>query len=314
MSNEQKIRAVLFYLSVAIFFSGLPFILSSALGYKFDRRTFKFTKTGIISVKTQPQGAALYLDSRLLNEKTPATIAELLPGPYHLRIELEEYYPWSSEVNVEPRKVTRLEKIILFPRRPDVKQLNLDKVSYFWMDEENSRIYYFDQDGNLLYRSDLEGEKFQALGKIPGGFVLPPAGLKVSADKEKIAAFNSHQVCVMRLAPQGEISAAQLPSFLNFPGQVIRDVFWHSDSYHLIVVTDRSIKVGEIEDKATPVTLVNLNRQASGVFYNNNDDTLYFIDSQKGTDGASYDNVYKLELNSRANPLNDLIKMRKNAK
>lgn len=39
MLNEQKIRAILFYLSLIIFLAGLPFILSFALGYKFDAQT-----------------------------------------------------------------------------------------------------------------------------------------------------------------------------------------------------------------------------------------------------------------------------------
>jgi len=65
MLNEQRIRAILFYLSVVIFLMGLPFILSFALGYNFDRRTFKFTKTGLLVLKTQPSGASVYLDEKL---------------------------------------------------------------------------------------------------------------------------------------------------------------------------------------------------------------------------------------------------------
>ena len=120
MSSDQKIRAFLFYLSVAIFLLGLPLILSSTLGYKFDRRTFKFTKAGLIALKTQPAGASVFLDDRLLNLKTPANINELLPGRYHIELELEEHYPWSGYVDVEAGKVARVEKIILFPPCPGI--------------------------------------------------------------------------------------------------------------------------------------------------------------------------------------------------
>ena len=144
MATEQKIRGLLFYLSLAIFFIGLPFILSFALGYKFNQHSFKFVKTGLIALKTHPAGASVSLNHRWLEEKTPLTINELLPGTYHLEIRLEKYYPWSGQVKVEEDKVTRLEKIILFPQRANIKQLNKEKFSSFWLDEKNDHIYYAD--------------------------------------------------------------------------------------------------------------------------------------------------------------------------
>jgi len=143
MHREQKIRAFLFYLSLLIFFTCLPFILFFALEYKFNPRTFRFAKAGLVALKTQPQGAAIYFENKLLNEKTPATLNELLPGRYNLRLELENYYPWAGVVEVEAGKVTRLEKIILFALRPNIKELSKNKISSFWVDKEDIRIYYY---------------------------------------------------------------------------------------------------------------------------------------------------------------------------
>ncbi|MDD2680106.1 MAG: PEGA domain-containing protein [Candidatus Omnitrophica bacterium] len=314
MSNDQRIRAILFYLSVAIFFTGLPVILSSSLGYKFNPRTLKFAKTGIISLKTQPQGASIYLDGELLNDKTPATINELLPGSYNIKLELKYYYPWFFQVNVEPRKVVRLEKIILFPTRSNIEQLNQDKVARFWADKDNGRIYYLNQEGTILYESDLKGERFKELGSLPPGFVSFPKELKTSPDKEKMLIFNAHQIAVFYPKPQEEAFYIQPPVLLDFSGQQIHNVFWHSDSYHLVLVTDRNIKVTEAQANSSPVNLVNLNSGVSEVFYNVDNDTLYFMDSQTGEDGVSYDNVYKLELNKKAALLNELIKLRQNGK
>ena len=70
----------------------------------------------------------------------------------------------------------------------------------------------------------------------------------------------------------------------------------------------------EIAVKPNPVNLVNLNKKISEAFYDPDADTLYFMDSQKGADGIFYDNVYKLELNKKADLLNDLISLRQNAK
>ena len=78
MLNEQKIRGILFYLSVSIFFIGLPFILSYALGYKFNPRTLKFTQTGLISIKKTPE-THIYLDSKLLTKRLLLLLASSFP-------------------------------------------------------------------------------------------------------------------------------------------------------------------------------------------------------------------------------------------
>lgn len=298
MSGEQKIRAYLFYLSVSIFFIGLPFILCFALSYKFDTRTFKFRKTGLIAIKTQPSGASVYFGSRLLNEKAPTTITELLPGEYSIRLELEKYYPWGSQVNVEAGKVTQLEKIILFPLRTNIKQLNKGRVSSFWVDTEKSKIYYLDQESPVIYRSDLEGDNFEEIGNLPERSSLPKKW-KISPDRELFVCFNPHQIAVVPLGPANRMPAAGPPFVLNFSNRKISDIFWHSDNYHLILITERTVEVLEARPHAAPVFLANINKRNIACFYSLEKDTLYFLDSQMAEDRRFYDNVYKLELSAK---------------
>ena len=260
MFSEQRIRGVLFYLSLVAFFAGLPFILSFALGYKLNPRTLKFTQTGLISLKTHPQGARIYLDSKLLDEKTPATIQELLPGVYNIRLELEEHYSWVTQVSVEPRKVVRLEKVILFPVRPNIKQINQGAIASFYIDKDRGRIYYFSQDENAFFVSDMEGEKFERLNNAPEGFTYPLKELKISADREKMAFFNDHQICIVYLNPEKSLLYGQTPLVLNYPNQRISHIFWHSDSYHLLLIMDRNIAIIESSPRTNPINLVNLNK------------------------------------------------------
>ena len=310
MSGEQRLRAILFYLSLFIFFIGLPFILSFALSYKFNTKTFKFTKAGLIVIKTQPQSASIYLDGKLIDDKTPATINELLPGKYRLRLELDNHYAWFGEVNVEAGKVMRLEKIILFPLRSNAIQLNKEKISSFWVDDEKEKIYYIDQDENIIYRSDLNGENFEEIGVLPD--TLQIKKWKISPDKEKLLCFNIHQIAVINLQPQSDLTDANSAVMLDYPNSRITDVFWHSDSYHLILVTDRNIEVREAVPEAMPVNLINLNKKNITYFYDDTKDTLYFMDSERAEDGKLYDNVYKLELSTKFSPFKGLIKPRLN--
>jgi len=308
MLSEQRIRGVLFYVSLIIFFAGLPFILSSALGYKFNPHTFKFTKTGLIVIKTQPPGADIYLENMLLGEKTPYTINELLPGSYNIRLELEHHYPWFNQVTVEADKVTRLDKIILFPLRTDIKQLNKENFSYLWSDEEKETFYYVNPEDNGIYKSDLQGEHSLRVGTFLK-ILPPPLKWKLSDDREKLIYFNPHQVAVVYLSSQRGLPYQ--PGFvLNYPGRKIIDIFWHSDGYHFILITNKDIEVVEASPNSTAVNLINLNKKNTSAFYDINTDTLYFLDSQKANDGKIYDNLYRTELNTY--PLKELIRLKPN--
>lgn len=277
---------------------GLPPILSSTLGYKFNRRTFKFTKAGLVVLKTQPAGASIYLDKQLLNIKTPATINELLPGRYNIRFELEEHYPWFNDIEVEAGKVTRLEKIILFPLRSSIKQLNKDTLSVFMMDDERETIYYITQSEDSIYKSDLEGEHFEKIGNF---MKILPSVLKwrVSPDHQKLLYFNAGQIGVTNLASPKESLTVDSGFVLDYPEGKIIDVFWYSDSYHLVLVSSKSIQALEARPRSQMVELVTLTKKNTSAYYDTRTDTLYFLDSQKAADGNLYDNLYKIHLDTR---------------
>ena len=311
MSVDQKIRAVLYYLSLSVFLIGLPFILAFSLSYKFDRRNFKFTKTGIISVRTQPSGATMTLDGKLMVDKTPLSVPELLPGKYPISLELDGYYPYDSEVEVEASKVTRLEKVILFPLRPDIEQVNKERISFFWVDETNSYLYYVNRDENTVYRSDMEGNRFEQVCSFTP--IAPaPRKWEISPDKTRLAYFNQRQVGIVTL-PQGrKKNPAGDTVVLDFPSDIINDVFWYADSYHVILICRKRIIICEARADASPVTLVNLAKRNSTGFYDPRSDSLYFMDSQEAPDGNTYENLYRLGLRNRVYPftLPDFISLK----
>jgi len=305
----QKIRALLFYISLFMFLGGLPFILSFALGYKFNSRTFKFTKAGLIVLKTQPQGLRVYLDGKLLQQTTPATIDELLPGEYAVRLELENYYPWSARVTVEAGKVTRLDKIMLFAQRTHIRQLSRQQFSSFWADALNNTIYYFNEKEPSIYKSGLDGEQFEKIADLPQ--ITPPAAKWVlSADREQLLYFNRQQIAVAYLAGLNAPQAAEDSFILNYPGRNIIDAFWHSDNYHIILISAKNIEVLEAEPGAVPLVLVTLNKRNTSGYYDIKTDMLYYIDSQRASDGNLYDNLYKIHLGSRLYPLHELMRPR----
>ena len=293
----QKIRSFLFYLSVFLFFIGLPFILSFALGYKFNTHNLKFVKTGLIFVKTQPAGAKIYLNGKLIAERSPTSMQELLPGTYKVTLELAQHYPWKAEVEVEAGKVSRVDKVILFPVRPNLQQLNQEKFSSFRIDAEKRVVYYLDQEKKVLYRSNLDANNFEDIASLPDKF-SQINGWEVSPDKKKIFIFNHHQISVIFFDTQIDYEYSTSGVFLDYPQAKIIDVFWHSDSYHLVVLTDKDVQVIESRPGAVPINLVELNKGESAAFYDTKEDILYFSDSQRSPDGSFYNNLYKLELST----------------
>jgi len=307
----QKARSFLFYLSLFIFFGGLPFILSFALGYKFNAQTLKFVKTGLIYIKTQPEGARIYLDGKLIPDKSPASIQELLPGVYKITLLLPKYYPWKSEVDVEAGKVSRIDKVILFPLRPDLQQLNQEGFSSFRVDIEKGAICYLDQENKIVYRSNLDGSNFEDIASLPEKFGQIN-GWDVSADRSKLFVFNAHQISVILLDSRDDYTYSDSFVYLDYPQEKIIKIFWHSDNYHLIVLTNRHVAVVESRPQAKPVNLVELSKEPTEASYDNRRQVLYFSDSQRSPDGFSYNNLYKLELSPEFFLLERLMKKKIN--
>lgn len=309
--KEQKIRFVLYWLSFLVFFMGLPSILSYALGYKFNPHALRFTKTGLIALKSQPAGASIYLEKKLFKDKTPATINELLPGTYHIKVALEEYYPWVAQVMVEAGKVARFEKIILFTTRPNIEKLSNESALSFWLDDKRDIIYYVSQEDNSIYKSQLDTEDYRKISDFPRQ-LCPPIKWKLAPDGEKLLCFDLHQLLAVPLHPQDGLPVEKKSFPLDVTQDTIVDVFWHSDSYHIIVVTDKNIEALEAMRSSRPVNLVSLNKNSTCAFYDVRADILYFLDSQQAGDGKTYDNIYRLDLNTKFYPFRELMKLRAN--
>ena len=110
-------RKILFYLFFALYLVLCPIIILYALGYIFTPKVEEgFAKTGLIHIETLPGNASIAIANRRYAEKTPATIRNLLPGQYDLKILLQGYRPWERKVEVEPGKAVNFEKVLMVPR------------------------------------------------------------------------------------------------------------------------------------------------------------------------------------------------------
>lgn len=119
------LRRVFFYLLVVVYLIFCPVIILYALGYIYKPgREQGIVKSGLIYLSTTPSGASVYLDHRRFIRKTPAVIADLLPGDYPVRLVLKGYQTWSEVLPVEAGKATVLEKVLFLPNQWEKEKLS----------------------------------------------------------------------------------------------------------------------------------------------------------------------------------------------
>lgn len=89
------------------------FILFFAQGYRFNYKSFRIIKTGIISVTSSPKNASVYINGKESSKKTPLA-ATLTSGVYLVEVKSSGYNSWHSYCKVQPELVTEFEKVVLF--------------------------------------------------------------------------------------------------------------------------------------------------------------------------------------------------------
>ncbi len=116
---------------VAIFF---------AKGYSFSTKEKRIVGTGIITVKSEPDAASVFVDGHLTTA-TNATISSLSPRAYTVRVVKEGFIPWEKVVEVKEGLVQDL-KITLFPAIPTVYPLTYTGVYNPALSPDGSQLAY----------------------------------------------------------------------------------------------------------------------------------------------------------------------------
>ncbi len=293
--SDKIVRYAAFFLSLALYLTLLPIILSYSLGYHIDFHKFTIYKTGILSIKSTPSGAAIYINGKLYPDITPARIEELRPGTYSIEVKREGLFPWQKELDVRSNMVTRAENILLFPMLQVKEEVGDREADNFFIPDDRSQIYYMTKSG--LYKTNIDGSNPKKLSPY-SGWPSDILGKKFSPDGKKILYFNENGIWIiylnsLRLTVDSD--AAEVEEVLKST-EAIKDVFWHSGSNHIIFTAGKDIDVMEIE-KGGIKNIVTLNRcdhQPRGIYYDVYNDSLYFNDSPAGKS-----KLYRLDLREK---------------
>jgi len=138
-------------LRVAIFLSTLlvvgvvgTFVAFYARGYRFNLKTFKFLPNGILVIKSEPDGASIYINGDL-SAATNANIP-LSPGTYDVEIRREGFSSWYKRLTIEKEIVTQVDAS-LFKTAPSLSPITFSGADGPIQSEGGGKIAYIDSEG-----------------------------------------------------------------------------------------------------------------------------------------------------------------------
>ncbi len=286
----------MFLISLFSFLFLLPPILLFTFGYKIDWQSLRVLKTGLIWISSLPEGADVYLNGRPLDKKTPATIEELMPGKYSLSLLSEGYYAWQGDVDVEQGEVTSVSSAMLFPRIAQFDKLNFEEpAKFFIFNQDKNFIYYLIKASKIIHKVNFDsGELEEVINAetFPGEIEV----ISLSPDRKKLICYDTHHIALIHL-PKERLRK----DFLINSKEKIQQIFWHSDSEHFILLTNKDIRFYELfsESRGNVVVISKLSGRNHQVHYDQATDTLIFLNQQEAPDGRRYENIYRIVIGSR---------------
>lgn len=139
-----KVRVFLFLLTIAVVaFFGF-FISYYARGYRLDFKTLKFQPNGILVIKSEPDGASVYVNGEL-KTATNATIS-LSPGTYDVDVKKDGFFPWYKRLVIEKEVVTQA-SVSLFRNVSSLSPVTFSGAQNPEVSDNGTRIAFIDKAG-----------------------------------------------------------------------------------------------------------------------------------------------------------------------
>ena len=164
-------RIVLIVLGTLIFLTAGPILVLAARGYYFDFAARRLVRTGTITAKTDPRGAAVFLDGKNLGD-TPFVKRFVLPGEYLLEIAKPDYLSWKKIFTVEAGQVFSLpassEKIYLLREKPEeIFRAATNTPGLGGAEDSGSQFYIATSTGQLFFRPNSGGQDETIAAGLP---------------------------------------------------------------------------------------------------------------------------------------------------
>lgn len=139
-----KIRVLVFLSTILIVGVAGLFISYYARGYRLNLNTFKFEPNGILVIKSEPDGASVYVNGEL-KTATNATIS-LSPGTYDVEVRKDGFFSWYKRLTIQKEIVTSV-GASLFKNAPALSPETFSGAQDPVVSPDGTKIAYTDSQG-----------------------------------------------------------------------------------------------------------------------------------------------------------------------
>jgi hypothetical protein len=169
-----KTRVVIFFTTIIVVF-GLGYLLSLyARGYKLNTQTLRFSPSGLLVIKSNPEAAQLYINGEF--KTATNTSISLAPGTYDVSVKKDGYSSWSKRLTIEKEVVTEADAH-LFKTAPSLSPVTISSCVNPLSSDDSTKIAYSSPATRDNLSQDKEGLWVIENINLPLGFSRDPKRL-----------------------------------------------------------------------------------------------------------------------------------------
>ena len=114
--------------AIIIIVIGTLILVAFAQGYNYDALHNQIYKTGLVLIDSSPNNAEIFLNSKIINKKTPYRYSGAPAGNLVVELKKEGYRDWLKNSVVIPGEVTFVNYSLLLPSVLEQKPINEDII------------------------------------------------------------------------------------------------------------------------------------------------------------------------------------------
>ena len=115
------------------------FVSFYARGFRLNLKTFKFEPNGILVIKSEPDGASVYINGEL--KTATNTSLSISPGVYDVEVKKDGFFPWYKRLAIDKEIVTNV-NISLFRNVPSLSPVTFSGAVNPMVSQDGTKIAF----------------------------------------------------------------------------------------------------------------------------------------------------------------------------
>lgn len=143
MTSRSRFAIKIFFIMLFIILA--PLIIVYTMGYRYNFQVGQVQKTGVLILNSYPDDADVFLDGKIVDDKTPSIIKKILPNEYTVEVVKEGYHTWSKKLEVRSGETTFAESIVLFSDQSPVAKFSREIKDSLFSPNRTHLIYVIEE-------------------------------------------------------------------------------------------------------------------------------------------------------------------------